>query len=286
MRFIKTFFLLFSGIVGLTLAQQNDLIGYNAADKPENKSKKENSERLQAIQALHNNYEQAERDSARYAAELKRSGMQERSAKKNGSDFSSSPQNTSPLDQKKAESKLSDAVQRAFNLRHQLQMAQIELVEQNLRDTRAQLTQRKQEANIIIRRRIEELTSSEDLSWLGSTTKKTTSPLIPPSVSKLQPSSDVFVYPRDAVKNYIEAAIVLDTGKAANGATNKLAEKETLKQWGEVFKKHAPQIQNVLLDTDALHSHVVTTAGGERLIFELKRTTGKWRLTTISRVDQ
>ncbi|WP_417382869.1 hypothetical protein [Gimesia sp.] len=321
MRIAITFFLLFSGIVGLALAQQDDTLSVDAADKPanlpdtqieskadgansrkenqlgeSNNSKVKNATRFQPIQALRMDYERAERDSARYATELKNSALPGRKAKKKGTGLLNDSQKSDQAARNKAENKLNDAVQRAFNLRHQLQMAQIELVEQNLRETRAQLSQRKQDAKTIIRRRIEELTSSDDLSWLGNSDNKSTASLVPHSHSKLlqspgvarqtQSSSDVFVYPRDAVKNYIESAIALDAGKASHGATSNLAQKEILKHWGELFMEHPPQIQMVLLDSDALHSHVMATADGERLMFELKRSTGGWRLAAISQLEK
>lgn len=320
MRFTMTVCLLFSGFVGLTLAQQGALDDLNlpedrlpgtelqtrtgrqpasdlrlepgskfAATRPDDPfgmpgkpddSKVDIGETVQTIKALKAYYQQAERDSARYAAELQ-------SIRKDGN--LSKPD---PVRQKQIETKLTDAVQRAFKLRHRMQMEQVKLVEQNLRNTRGQLHRREQNANRIIHRRVEELSSSQNLSWTGKPDDiPTTAQVVPDSRKSSTPV--LGVYPRDTVNSYIAAAIAQDEEKASRCASADLTQPNLLKQWGTKFRKHPPAIQNVLVDKTNLHSHVMVMCGDERLLFELKRSTmfdmkrstGDWRLTAISRPE-
>lgn len=108
-----------------------------------------------AIETLQTSYEKTERQAAKLAAELRSAGKL-RSTIPNGSTRSGESE------------ALRELVRRAFELSMRLQQAQLVEAEANLRAARERLARRRQLADKIIDRRMEELASGKDTSWLGS----------------------------------------------------------------------------------------------------------------------
>ncbi|HAW28556.1 MAG TPA: hypothetical protein DCY03_10625 [Planctomycetaceae bacterium] len=287
MRMILSLILLFSGFVGLTLAQ-------TVKEGPKAKQKTSHPDtslasgkHSHAIQALRADYEQAERDSAHYAAALKKHSKTDAPSKeKKGAAAAIDQQNEDQQTWDQMKSQLAEAVERAFNLRLQIQRAQIELVEQKLNETREQLGQRKQDARIIIRRRVEELTHSDDLSWLGDASKLPAASALPRNTPKSQAPEELPIYPRDAVLKFMAAALALDSKAAARWASEELAQQASLKRWNAFLHERPHFIQQVLVDSKTIQSQILMTVHGERVLFELERfTTGEWRVTAINRLE-
>ncbi|QDU12451.1 hypothetical protein [Gimesia maris] len=287
MRMILSLILLFSGFVGLTLAQtvKEDPKAKQKTSRPD--PSLTSGKHSHEIQALRADYEQAERDSARYAVALRKHSKTDAPSKeKKGAAAAIDQQNEDPKTWDQMKSQLAEAVERAFNLRLQIQRAQIELVEQKLNETREQLGQRKQDARIIIRRRVEELTHSDDLSWLGNASKLPVASAFPRNTPKSQAPEELPIYPRDAVLKYMAAALALDSKAAARWASDELAQQASLKRWNAFLNEQPHFIQQVLVDSKTTHSQILMTVHGERVLFELERfTTGEWRVTAINRLE-
>ena len=97
-------------------------------------------------------YEQAERNAAQIAENLRTT----RAARRDGQQIDTLKQ------------ELRDQVRSAFLLRMQLQQAQLSEAETKLTASRDRLARRRQIADEIIQRRVEELESGDDTSWLSS----------------------------------------------------------------------------------------------------------------------